>query len=211
MTTTLNQSNLTETQTYAEQRSGFTRAVEQLDVRKHSKAPLRLEGEFLFAASPQDLFSKITDPKAIAGWFGMVKGGHMDHSMSCKPGEWGGGSKRFCQSTMGTLEETIYSHEAPYVSAYNVKTWSMPMEDHCSVMMVEPLPNGGARLTWRHYFNDKTILLSRIMPKMLAAIINTGMRNLANEMGGKGGAMLVLPASKPVESRPSMTPTEAHA
>ena len=196
---------------FADQQTEFSRALSTFDVREHTSAPLRLEGEFVFAVAPERLFPRITDPQAIAGWFGMVKGGHLDHSCSCEPGEWGSGSKRICLTSMGTLEETIHSHETPYLSAYNVRSWSLPVDDHLAVMQVEPLPDGGSKLTWRHYFNDKNILLSRIIPKLLAAMTNSGMGNLANEMGGRGGGMKVIPLTQDKRDTRALAPSEATA
>jgi len=192
MTTTLEQQATTGSGTQADEHTDFSNAVEAFDLRAHTDAPLRLEGEFHFSAPPHELFPRLTDPKAIAGWFGMVRGGHLDHSASCNQGEWGSGSKRFCRSTMGTLEETVYSYEAPYVTAYNVRNWSMPMENHCAVMFVEPTPDGGTKLTWRHYFNDKGRIIRHFIPKVMARLINVGMSNLGNEMGGHGGTMKVI-------------------
>jgi len=194
----------------AEQEAAFDRAASQLNVAQHTSAPLRLDGEFLFAVPPHELFPKLTEPSAIARWFGWVKSGHTDHSGSCNEGAWGTGSIRYCRSTLGTLEETLHAFEAPYLSAFSVKHWSLPMKDHYSVMLLEPLTTGGTRLIWRHYFNDSTPLLGRIMPKVLAAMINTAIRNLGNETGGSGGRMRVVPQRPSIDTNPALWPAEAH-
>lgn len=166
---------------------GFKRALAGFDARNYTDAPMRLYGEMLFHAPAAQTFYKMTDPNTIASWFGMVKGGSVDHSSSCNPGDWGEGSKRYCETSMGKLDETIHLWDAPYLTAYNVKSWSMPVKDHLGVLMVKPLAEDRSQVSWAQYFNYKGLVMRNIFPYMMRKMMNDGMNALARELGGPGG------------------------
>ena len=170
----------------------FDQSLQQFDIRKFTQAPLRMRGSFQFNRNVDDVFAKVTDPQLIASWFGMVKGGSVDHSNSCNAGQWGAGSKRYCNTSMGLLDESIYHWDAPYLCAYNVKSWSMPIKDHCAVMMIKPLTHDTCELTWLQYFNYKGLVMRHFFPKMMLKMMNGGLADLAEEFGGMGGKMELL-------------------
>lgn len=158
-------------------------------VRAHTHAPLRMRGTFEFDAPSETVFERVTDPELIGSWFGMVKGGYADHSSSQLPGEWGAGSKRYCQTSgMGTLDETILHWDAPRVCAYNVKSPMMPIKDHVALMVVEPRADG-ATFHWHQYFNYKGLLMRHLFPSMMLTMMNDGLAKLAKQIGGPGGRM----------------------
>ncbi|GEM_PF-1081828 len=168
-------------------------ALERTAVRPHTSAPLRLRGSFEFRAPPEIVFERITDPKLIAAWFGMVRGGQLDHAESVTPGAWGPGSKRTCQTLgMGDLHETILHYDAPYACVYNVKNIMMPVKNHAALMVVEPVGEGGSRLHWNQYFDFKGVVMRHIFPSMMVAMMNKGLANLVAELGGTPSKAVLL-------------------
>ena len=161
-------------------------------VRRHTHAPLRMRGRFPFTASPETVFARVTDPQLIAGWFGMIRGGTVDHSQSCNVGEWGAGSKRVCHTWgMGDLDETIHHYDAPRACVYSVRSLMMPVEEHTALMVLEPTEDGCV-LQWAQFFNLTGVLLKRVFPSMMLGMMNRGLRGLQEELGGEGGAMEVV-------------------
>lgn len=167
----------------------FEAVLGNFDARRYTTAPLRIYGEMEFHAPVETTFHKMTDPQTIASWFGMVKGGSVDHSRSCNLGDWGAGSKRYCDTRMGKLDETIHVWEASYLTAYNVKAWSMPVKDHLGVLTLRPLGDERSWVTWSQYFNYKGVVMRNIFPFMMRKMMNDGMAALAKELGGPGGKM----------------------
>ena len=170
----------------------YDKALAGFSIDNYTTAKLKMQGEFLINTNPESLFELVTDPDLIASWFGMIKGGFTDHSLSNNNNEWGEGSKRICYSNMGTLNETIYYWRAPYIAAYNVKSWSMPVKDHCSVMIIQPLGVGRCKLTWRHYFNYKGVIMKNFFPYMMVNLMNKGLKEITNKFGGAGGEMKLI-------------------
>ncbi len=165
-------------------------AQPRFDPTPFTSAPLRFEGVFHFDATPEDVWPRVTDPNGIAGWFGMITSGSLDHAQSATPGEWGAGSKRYCRTRgMGTLDETIRAYDPPNLIAYTVKVWSMPIKDHLAVMQLERSATGGAEFTWRQYFAFKGLVLRHVFPTMMLTMMNTGLSRLQSELGGRGGRM----------------------
>lgn len=141
----------------------------QTQVRRHTQAPLRMRGRFGFDAPPQEVFARVTDPGLIATWFGMIRGGSVDHSQSCNVGTWGEGSTRLCNTWgMGDLKETIHHYDAPHACVYSVRALMMPVEQHASLMLVEPTERG-CRLQWAQFFVDRGLVMKRMFPSMMPA------------------------------------------
>ena len=176
----------------SEDQKDFLAIIDKFDVKRYTNAPLRIYGEFLFYAPVQVTFDKMTDPQKIAQWFNMVKGGAVDHTASSKTDDWGEGSKRYCDTSMGKLDETIYAWHAPYLTAYNVKAWSMPIKDHLGVITVQPIEGSHSRVTWSQYFNYKGLIMRNIFPFMMRKMMKDGMTALAKELGGPGGQVSLV-------------------
>ena len=170
----------------------FELGTNAFKVKNFTQAPLRMQGEFYIDVAPEILFDRVTDPQAIAQWFGLVKSGSVDHSQSCTAGQWGEGSKRFCHTPMGTLNETIYYWQRPNISAYNVKSISVPAKDHCAVIKIEPLAGNKSKLIWLQYFNFRGVFMRFFFPKIMAKMMTQGVNRLANEYGGAGGKMVLV-------------------
>ncbi|MGF1497580.1 MAG: SRPBCC family protein [Elainellaceae cyanobacterium] len=161
-----------------------------LDVTQLTPAPLQMEGEFIFHAPATTVFDAVTDPQNIASWFPTLYDGSTDHSRSENAGNWGAGSKRYCQTRlMGTLNETILHWDYPRAYAYNVKNWTMPIKDHCAVMLVEPLGPSQSRFIWRQYYTPIGLFLKYAFPGMMISMMNRGMADLQQQLGGPGGQM----------------------
>ena len=167
----------------------YDKALAEFSIKNYTSAKLQMQGEFVINTNAESLFELVTDPQLIASWFGMIKGGFTDHTLSNNNNEWGEGSKRICYSNMGTLNETIYFWRAPYIAAYNVQSWSMPVKDHCSVMIIQPLGSERCKLTWRHYFNYKGVIMKNFFPYMMIKLMNKGLMEITNKFGGAGGVM----------------------
>jgi uncharacterized protein YndB with AHSA1/START domain len=162
----------------------------ELDVRQFTTAPLQMEGAFMFDAPAEILFEHVSDPQNLATWFPTIHNGSTDHSTSDNQGEWGTGSKRYCETRfMGRLNETILHWDPPYAYAYNVKNWTMPIKDHCAVMLVEPLAANRSKLIWRQYYNPVGLFLKYAFPGMMVSMMNQGMEQLRQTLGGSGGEM----------------------
>ena len=72
------------------------------DMRRFTRAPMRLEGTFFFNAPQETAFERVTDPNMIAKWFSsLITNGYVDHTGSENPGDWGAGTKRYCTLTDG--------------------------------------------------------------------------------------------------------------
>ncbi len=167
----------------------FENVLNSFDVRKYTDAKLQMKGSFHFSCSPETLFEYVSNPERIAEWFGMIKGGNFNHDNSSNDGALGEGSLRVCNTSMGTLNETIYFIEQPYIVAYNVQSWSMPVKDHCAVMIIEPQDDGSCILVWLQYFNYKGFIMRRMFPAMMLKMMNDGMQKLREKLGGNGGKM----------------------
>lgn len=164
-----------------------------VDVRRFTSAPLQMEGNFLFEASAAEVFERVTDPQQLAGWFPIITGGRTDHSDSEHQGTWGVGSKRYCDTVgMGSLDETILYWQQPYAYAYRVKNWTMPIADHCAVMLVQPLADQGCRLIWRQYYRPVGLFLKYLFPHVMVTMMNQGMESLRRDLGGRGGQMRLV-------------------
>ena len=161
------------------------------DMRRFTRAPMRLEGTFFFNAPQETVFERVTDPNMIAKWFSsLITNGYVDHTRSEKPGDWGAGTKRYCTLTDGgVLDETILHWAAPYICVYTVKNKSMPIKSHAAVMLVEPLGAGRSVFTWRQYFDLTGVVKRLIFPGMMRSMMTKGVNTLARELGGEGGAM----------------------
>ena len=170
----------------------FESAVRGFNIRTYTAAPLRMMGHFSFNANASIVFAKLTDPNLIASWFGMVKGGEVDHSHSCQLNQWGEGSKRYCHTPMGTLDETIKYWQAPYITAYNVKARSMPVKDHCAVLVIKPTNESMSDVTWLQYFNYKGLVMRHFFSAMMIKSMNEGLQVLKKELGGEGGKMEIV-------------------
>ncbi|MGH1346320.1 MAG: SRPBCC family protein [Nannocystales bacterium] len=161
-------------------------------VRRQTQAALRMRGRFPFEASPEHVFGRVTDPQLIAGWFGMIRSGSVDHTASCNVGDWGEGSKRLCHTWgMGDLDETIHHYEAPVTCVYSVRSPMMPVENHAAAMLLEPTATG-CILDWSQFFDLRGLVLKHMFPTMMAGMMNRGLRGLQKELGGNGGAMEVV-------------------
>jgi hypothetical protein len=161
--------------------------LDPVTARRFTDAPMRIAGTFRFEAAPEVVFERVTDPRMIAGWFAMIRGGTVDHSGSCNVGAWGAGTKRQCQTWgMGTLDETILHWEAPHRCLYSVRNLFMPIKDHCAVMAVEP-DGSGSRFTWEQHFRLKGLFMRWMFPWMMTRMMNGGLEKLRQELGGEGG------------------------
>ena len=162
--------------------------LEQTVVRRVTSAPLRMTGSVDFAAPPEKVFPRISEPGALAEWFPLLRGGDLNHEASEDVGDWGEGSKRTCYTNgMGTLFETIHYWDAPNAYAYEVKNFMMPVKDHLALMVVRPNGSGGTTFTWNQYFNLKGIAMRHMFPSIMIGLMNRGMANLARDLGGRGG------------------------
>lgn len=162
----------------------------ELEISQFTSAPLQLEGTFIFDAPADVLFQHISDPNNMSAWFPTMHQGSVDHAVSETDGEWGVGSKRYCQTRlMGTLNETILHWEPPHVYAYNVQNWTMPIKDHCAVMRVESLGENRSQLIWQQYYNPIGLFLKYAFPDLMVTMMNAGMEQLRQTLGGSGGKM----------------------
>lgn len=162
----------------------------ELDVNQFTPAPLQMEGEFIFDAPAATVFEHVSSPKDLAVWFPTIYKAASDHSHSATPGEWDVGSKRYCETRlMGTLDETIRHWDPPHAYAYSVKNWIMPIKDHCAVMLVEPLGGDRSKLIWRQYYTPIGLFLKYAFPGMMINMMNQGMEQLRQTLGGPGGQM----------------------
>lgn len=161
-------------------------------VRRQTQASLRMRGQFPFDSPPEDVFARVTDPQLIAGWFGMIRSGSVDHSQSCNVGTWGEGSKRLCHTWgMGDLDESIHHYEAPVACVYSIRSPMMPIENHAAAMLLEPTASG-CILDWSQFFDVRGVVLKHMFPTMMMGMMNRGLRGLQKELGGDGGSMEVV-------------------
>ncbi|MBK6916803.1 MAG: SRPBCC family protein [Deltaproteobacteria bacterium] len=162
-------------------------------VRRHTEAPLRMTGSFVFDADTATVFEQVTDPARIAEWFGLVKGGSFDHAGSCNPGTLGAGTRRVCHTRgMGDLDETFFYYDAPYACVYRVKNAMMPVVDHAAVMVLEPLGPSRTRFTWQQYYNLKGVMMRFVFPSMLRSMMNRGLATLTRQLGGEPSEMVAV-------------------
>jgi uncharacterized protein YndB with AHSA1/START domain len=162
----------------------------KLDVSQFTSAPLQMEGEFVFAAPAATVFEQVSSPDNLVAWFPTIYQASGDHSGSETSGQWGAGSKRYCETRlMGTLDETILHWDPPYAYAYTVKNWTMPIKDHCAVMLIEPLGSDRSKLIWRQYYTPIGLFLKYAFPSMMISLMNRGMEQLRQTLGGDGGRM----------------------
>lgn len=169
------------------------RALETTVVRRHTQAPLRMAGSLVLFSDQATVFAKISEPDGIASWFGMIRGGSTDHAPSLTPGDWGEGSKRYCNTWgMGTLDETIRHWDPPNAYAYNVKNFTMPVRDHLAVMTVEALGSERSRFTWLQYFDWRGVVLRHVFPHLMIAMMNAGLARLGRQLDGEPGRMHLI-------------------
>ncbi len=163
------------------------------DVSRWTKAPLRLTGTFQFAAPRDVVFEKVGDPNILASWFPTITGGKLDHGQSCNSGVWGEGSKRLCYTRgMGTIDETVLHWDPPHAYAYTAKNAMMPIKDHVAAMTLTERGPQATELCWDQYFNFEGLVMRHMFPAMMTALMNRGLANLAQELGGAGGRMRIV-------------------
>ncbi|APB32829.1 hypothetical protein GlitD10_0517 [Gloeomargarita lithophora Alchichica-D10] len=164
--------------------------VLDFDVRQFTDAPLQMAGEFIFNASPEVVFDRVASPEGIVSWFPTLYAATGEHSASENGDTWGAGSKRYCNTRlMGTLNETILYWHPPQAYAYSVKNWAMPIKDHCGVMIVEPWGAHQTRFIWHQYYTPVGLFLRYLFPAMMIYMMNQGLEQLRQTLGGTGGQM----------------------
>lgn len=166
------------------------------DISNFSPAPLRMEARAGFNASPEKLFSTISNPNSVASWVPLMQSLHMKNGATGNSTECGVGSVRHCVLRgMGELNETIVWWNPPHGYAFRVSTkikMMLPTEDHISVLIVKPDGNGSSILTWQHYFNWHGSLMRHIAAIMLPMMMNRALKNIRRELGGLGGKMRMV-------------------
>jgi len=173
--------------------SSLVTQLESEVVRRHTDAPLRLRGSFVFYTDAETLFHRVSDPEAIASWFGMIRAGSTDHGGSCNVGAWGEGTKRYCKTKgMGTLDETILHWDPPTAYLYNVKNPMMPIDHHAALMVVETAGPKRCRFTWHQYFVLTGLVMRHVFPSMMRSMMDDGMAKLRAELGGEPGEMQLV-------------------
>lgn len=164
--------------------------------KQHTKAPLRLELKSRFRASPQTLFDIVSDHHAVANWVPLMRAVAMEHSST---GQCGVGSVRHCSlHGMGGIDETILWWNPPHGYAFRVEAKSklmMPTRDHISVMLIEPMPDGGSELTWRHYYNWRGFFMRHMTAIMFPMMMRSALANIRKELGEDGAAEHACTAS----------------
>lgn len=156
-----------------------------VDVRLHTKAPMKMRGVFEFNCSPEKLWPLISTANGIASWFPIISGGRHDNTSSQSVNECDVGAKRYCQTVgMGQLDETILHWDPPHAYAYNVRNKMMPIKNHLAVMIVEPTSGGRCRLTWLQYFDYKGVVMRHLFPAMMLTPMNIGLRALIKRLDG---------------------------
>ena len=63
----------------------------------------------------------------------------------------------------------------------------MPIDEHCVVMMVESLGPNRSKFVWRQYYNPVGLFLKYAFPRMMLGLMNQGMKQLQQKLGGKDG------------------------
>lgn len=164
-------------------------AVAALDLMsRHTTAPRRIVGRFIFHASVELVFERMTDPNQIAGWMGPITGGSTDHSRSETTGDWGAGSKRYCEtSNMGLLDETIAEWRRPSFVVYKIENEKMPITNHAAYMRFVSAGSQRAEVEWAQYFDFKPGLMRFVFPAMMRKMMRDGMTSLRAELGGEPG------------------------
>ncbi|MEM7270693.1 MAG: SRPBCC family protein [Pseudomonadota bacterium] len=156
---------------------------------RHTSAPRRIVGNFVFYAGVETVFERMTDPNQIAGWMGPISHGSVDHSASENAGDWGAGSKRFCHTTnMGVLDESIAEFRPLSFVVYKIKHDKMPIKDHTGYMRFTADGPRRTEVEWAQYFNFKPGLMRFLFPMMMRKMMNDGMVELRKELGGEPGA-----------------------
>ncbi|MEM7523486.1 MAG: SRPBCC family protein [Pseudomonadota bacterium] len=159
---------------------------------RHTPAPRRLVGSFVFHAPIEIVFDRMTDPNQIAGWMGMITGGALDHSASETPGEWGKGSKRLCHTdSMGVLDETIAEYRAPHFIVYKIRNDKMPIKDHAAYMRLVSAGPNRTEVEWAQYYNPNGVM-GLIFPMVMKGKMTQGMAALRKEIGGEKGRMVAI-------------------
>lgn len=171
----------------------------RFNIAKYCNAPLRMEAVAEFNASPEKLFSTLSNPHAVASWVPLMQSLHMDHGAAGNGAECGVGSVRHCaMQGMGELLETIVWWNPPHGYAFRVSAnnkMMLPTQDHVSVMLVKPDDKGGSILTWQHYFDWRGLLMRHAAAFMLPLLMNRALKNIRRELGGAGGKMRTIKQS----------------
>jgi uncharacterized protein YndB with AHSA1/START domain len=157
-----------------------------------SLAPLRFEGIGYYDVPPERMFAAISDPTALSKWLPMLKSLHMNHAGSANgPAVCGVGSERSCSfSMMGDVTERVIWWNSPHGYAFSFQPKNkmmVPTQNHAVVFQVEPHGNGGSKFVFRTHFDWQPGIMRFMAARMMPMMLNMGLANLKNQLGGKGG------------------------
>jgi uncharacterized protein YndB with AHSA1/START domain len=171
MAAVLRSSYLDEPSPYA-----FQRAAEL------TGTPLVLARAGRFGAEPDELFRFISDFERLPAWMPMIKRCRVDNRRASVPG--GVGAVRLIDAGVGRpTEETVIAFEPPTLLAYSASDASLRglFTGHVGVLVSEPHPAGGSRLSWLSHARPGTGPQRLLGPGVLAWVVQRSLAGLARQ------------------------------
>ena len=169
-----------------------THQVNDFDVRSVTLAPEQIVLMFRIDETPEEAFQLVADIEKLSTWFTDIQNPVVDNTHSDRgPDLLGTNSARSCSLDGETLVEDIvyYDHNnLAYAYAINMEesTLSFPIRNHMSMFTVESDGQGGALVSWRHYFDKNIHIAAPILNLMMEQMImKPAVENLFALHGGE--------------------------
>ena len=122
------------------------------------KAPYNISNEVIINASPEKVFSVLTD-KSWSNWFHDFK----DMTWT-SPAPYGKGSTRVVNLKTLSVKETILAWEKEKRYSFVITDLTLPLvKDMVEDMQFEKTPEGNTKMSWKVYYTP-TLMMSIIHP-----------------------------------------------
>lgn len=162
-----------------------------MDAARQLGVSLRFEGVASFDASPEDVFTHVSEPQHVSQWVPMLKALKMNHSRSQNGAEkCGVGTERACAiGMMGNVIERIIWWDPPkgYAFAFQPENKMMvPTQKHYVVLLVRS-HGKGSELVFRIYFNWRPGPMRFMAARMMPMMLNMAFAKMQKKLGGTGG------------------------
>lgn len=151
-----------------------------LNVRKFTDAPQQLSIKKEIAATPEEIWTTLSDHQGMTQWMPMIKS--VDLVKEDDNGTWGEGCERHCQFGPDLLKERIVHWEAPYSYAYMIADNHL-VKGHLGHFTIVP-QNGYCLVTWDQYFYPQGMALKKWVMKnvMMPNVMKKALKNLGKKV-----------------------------
>lgn len=153
--------------------------MKTLNVRKWTDAPQQLSITREIKASPEKIWSTLSDHQGMTQWMPMIK--NVDLIKADDNGEWGEGCERHCQFGPDLLKEKIVHWDADHSYAYMISDNHM-VKGHLGHFTIEQ-KSGYCLVTWDQYFYPQGIAVKKWMMKnvMMPNVMKRALKNLSKK------------------------------